>query len=129
MSQFRDELRNGASLTAKDIMESLGDQGQYVHRSGAPVDIVLLPSSSVTVMVDLLSTRTERLEQTFWIPRQDNFPPQHGITVNDEVLYQGPDDTSVVTWRVVEASNPDSVGALYRLKCQKMKTKVVGGAL
>lgn len=143
LSQFRQDLQTELSQVSVELITELGEVGSYSHRSLPSANIVLLPDDYDNRMVDVVETRSESKDRIFWIPRQSytigtavhSFPPTipqttvgvlNDITNSDQIVYQGPNDPSALTYMIERIEDSTQVGILYKVFCVKRMVKQVG---
>jgi hypothetical protein len=116
---IRQDIRNCAALAHLEACKQLGEQVTFYERGAAGVSVWAMPKGAGVNEEERLKVRSERLASGFSIARQTNFPPTNGPSINSEIV-----DADGVRWRII-AFEADSVDAVYRFDCERIKGKAI----
>lgn len=117
---FRQGIRDCAAIAYLETCKLLGEQITFYERGAGGVTLWAMPSGGEVGEVDRLKVRSEQHSTKFNIPRQSNFPPANGPSINSEIV-----DADGNRWRIVPAIDVDSVEAVYKCPCERIKAKAV----
>src|SRR5690349_18345435 len=79
-------LRDRTAGMAVAVLRRLQRTVQYRHRGEDAITIYADWNNDQTSGGEMLSAETEEHARTFFIPRQDNFPPTAGIAFGDLII-------------------------------------------
>ena len=112
-------IRDRAAGAVVSVLRRLNRVVQYQHRSEAAITIYADWSAEGTASGQVLHADTVERARTFFIPRQENFPPAAGVTPNDLIVVEDHE------YRVL-SSDDGGLGALYQIEAQFVRAWRLG---
>lgn len=123
---FRTDLRDAAALVHYELSTELGVTLTYTAKGGSPVTIYGIPTGVDGTTVDLFNLQNSESRVTFNIAKQTSFPPTYGIQEGDSMTWAQDESTSV-TYCVLNGYNPDGIGAVYDVVAVNLHVQKAGG--
>ena len=106
-----DRIRDRTAGAVLSVLRRLNRIVQYQHRNETPVTIFADWSAEGTASGEVLHADTVERARTFFVPRQDGFPPDAGVAPNDLITVDNRE------YRVL-SSDDGGLGALYQIEAQ-----------
>lgn len=119
---FRSDLQSAAAMAALDVCRALGETISYSNRGATAVTLYAAPDEEVKETAEVLGAMAEESTRSFFIPLQTSFPPDNGISINDEISY--PTDATY-TYRIT-SFKADATGAGYDVKTVRSQITKLG---
>jgi hypothetical protein len=114
-------IRDRAAGAVVSVLRRLNRVVQYQHRGGTPVTVYADWSAEGTASGEVLHADTVERARTFFIPRQNGFPPDAGVAPNDLIIADNRE------YRVL-SSDDGGLGALYQIEAQFVRAWRLGAA-